>query len=248
MPNLKVLGLSNSKGEKQFPLPMIVLVIIILGGVFLLKPKITNIINSRREIAGNRKILADLTEKVSLLQGLSKPELTDKTDLVLKVLPAEKNVAQTMSVIKKIALNNELIVSELTIAEVGEIASGSSVPSRFSKDEILPSLTVQLTLSGAREKIVNFLTQVKATAPLMKVSGLSISQKIEGLDEAVIDIKSYYLPLPKTLNKAEQVVAPVTTQEETVFDKLNTFSLINEEEITTPSTLPSGGKLDLFSY
>lgn len=241
----------NSKSGKQFLLPIIVLFIIVLGGIFFLKPKITNIINNRKELTGDRKILADLTTKVSLLEGLSKPELAEKADLLLKVLPSEKDVARTMSVLKQVALNNELIISELTIPDVGEIASGSSVPPKSSsKNEILPSLAVKLTVLGAREKIVNFLAQVEQTAPLARVSNLDISQKNEGLDEAMIDINSYYFPLPKTLNKTEQAVVSVTTQEETVFDKLDNFSFIgeNSRETATSSALPSGEKTDLFNY
>jgi len=236
------------KKEKSLLLPIIILALVILSGIFLLKPKIVNILEARRTINQNKQTLATLTKKVATLEGLSKPELTDKVDLVLKILPSEKDVPQTMFVIKKVALNNGLVVSELDMPEVGEIASGSATPAKTDNKEVLPSLSVNLTLSGGRLQIINFLKQIETTSPLMKVSGLVINQKGEGLDEAMINIKSYYLSFPKTIGKFEQQITPVTTQEEKIFDKIYNFSLISEEEMATPSALPAGGKSNLFSY
>lgn len=206
------------------------------------------IIKSNRDLTTNRKTLVELTKKVTSLEGLSKPELTDKVDLVLKILPSEKDVPGNLFVLKKLALNNELMVSELSIPEVGEIASSSAETQKTSKDEILPSLAVKLTLVGSREKIISFLQQVETVAPLMKVSGLTMSQKMEGLDEALVDIRTYFLPFPKTIGKLEQPIVPVTSQEEKVYGDLTKFTFFEANQGTSSATLLPTGKTDLFAY
>jgi len=235
------------KKSKSFLFPGLILVLVILVSLFWLRPKVMAIIKNSRDLVANRKTLAELTKKMTSLEGLSKPELTDKVDLVLKVLPSEKNVPGNLFVLKKLALDNELMVSELSIPEVGEIASSSAETQKTSKDEILPSLEVRLTLVGSREKIVNFLQQVKSTAPLMRVSGLAISQKEEDLDEAMIDIRTYFLLFPKTIGKLEQSISSITPQEEKVFNELSNFKLFEVNEVSSSSALPTG-KSDLFSY
>jgi len=233
--------------SKSWLFPGLILVLVILVSLFWLRPKLATIIKAKRELAANKKTLAALTQKVTTLEGLSQPELSDKVDLVLKILPSEKDVPGNLFVLKKLALNNELMVSELSIPEVGEIASSSAETQKTSKDEILPSLEVKLTLLGSREKIISFLQQVETTAPLMRVSGLAISQKEEGLDEAMIDIRTYFLLFPKTIGELEQPIVSVTSQEEKIFGNLASFKLFEASEVSSSSALPTG-KSDLFAY
>ena len=224
----------------------VILALIVLVSLFWLRPKIMAIMKANKELAANKKILAELTKKVTVLEGLSQPELSERVDLVLKVLPSEKDIPTVMVALKKIALNNGLVVSELNIPEVGEIATVSA-QSKVAKEEILPSLAVKLILIGSREKIISFLKQVETTAPLMRVSGLVINQKGGGLDEALIDVKTYFLPFPKTLGKVEQAIIPVTSQEEKIFSQLSKIEFFQESESLSSSPLPAG-KADLFSY
>jgi len=234
------------KKSKSFLFPGLILVLVILVSLFWLRPKVATIIKANRELTTSKKTLAELTQKVTILGGLSQPELSEKVDLVLKVLPSEKDVPRNLFVLKRLALDSELMVNELSIPEVGEIAS-SSAETKKTKDEILPSLSVKLTLVGSREKIINFIQQVEVTAPLMRVSSLAISQKGEGLDEAMIEVRTYFLFFPKTIGKLEQPIVPVTSQEEKVFGELASFKLPETNESTFSAILPVG-KTDLFSY
>ena len=235
--------------NKSFLFSGFVLMLVVLVSLFWLRPKVMAIVKANRDLTTSRKTLAELTKKVTTLEGLSKPELTDKVDLVLQVLPSEKDVPITISTLKRVALNNNLVVSELSIPEVGEIASSSAETktSKNVKEDILPSLSVKLTLVGQRERIISFFKEVETTAPLMKVNGLAISQKAEGLDEALIDVRTYFLPFPKTIGKLEQSISPVTTQEEKVFNELSNFKLFEASEVSPSSALPVG-KADLFNY
>lgn len=239
----------DKKSKQSFLFSGFVLILVVLVSLFWLRPKVVDIVKANRDLTAGRKTLAELTKKVTTLDGLSKPELSDKVDLALKILPLEKDVPTTLSTLKKVALNNELIVNEISIPEVGEIASSSAETktSKNIKEEALPSLSVKLTLIGSREKIINFFNQVETTAPLMKVSGLAISQKNEGTDESLIEVRTYFLPLPKTIGKLEQAVLPVTSQEEKIFNELSSFKIF-EKSVFEETSSPSAIKLDLFGY
>jgi len=239
----------DKKSKQSYLFSGFVLILVVLVSLFWLMPKLMAIVKANRDLNVSRKTLAELTKKVTTLEGLSKPELTDKVDLALKILPLEKDVPGALSTLKKVALNNELIVNEMSIPEVGEITSGSAETktSKNIKEEALPSLSVKLTLIGPREKIINFFNQVETTAPLMKVSGLSISQKNEGTDESLIEVRTYFLPLPKTIGKLEQTVVPVTSQEEKIFNELSSFKIF-EKSVFEETSSPSAAKLDLFGY
>jgi Tfp pilus assembly protein PilO len=236
-----------SKNSKSLLLPGVILVLLILVSLFWLKPKVVAVIKIRRDLITGQKSLAELTKKLATLEGLSKTELTEKVNLALKILPAEKDIPRNLFVIKELVLNSGLSGTGLSIPEVGEIASESATAIKSSKDEILPSLEMKLDLVGPREKIGDFLQQIESTAPLMRVSSLTIAQKEGDLSEAMIGIKSYFLPFPKTLGKLEQSLPPITPQEEKVFNGLSNFKLLEWPEVSTTSALPTH-KSDLFTY
>jgi Tfp pilus assembly protein PilO len=239
----------DTKNKQSFLFSGFVLILVVLVSLFWLRPKAMAIVKANRDLTASRKTLAELTKKVTTLDGLSKPELTDKVDLVLRILPVEKDVPTVLSILKKVALNNELIVNEMSMAEVGEVASDSAEAetSKNVEEEALPSLPVELILIGSREKIINFFKQVETTAPLMKVNSLSISQKNEVMDEFLIEVWTYFLPLPKTMGKLEQAVIPLTLQEEKIFNELASFKIF-EKSVFEETSSPSATKLDLFSY
>ncbi len=245
MLNLKFTSIQESKVNKSLLPPVIIFLFILLVSLFFLKPKIVSIAKFKRELNANKKTLAELTKKLTVLEGLSKPELTDKVILSLKVLPAEKDVATAIFVLKKMTSNNGLAIDSLSIPEVGEIATASAEAKITDKKEILPSLVIKLNTFGEREKVVKFLKEIPITAPLMRVNSLKISQG-EGFDEAEVELNYYFLSLPKTLGKPEQAINPITPNEEKVFNKINEFILtetIEGQEEAVPL-----GKENLFTY
>jgi Tfp pilus assembly protein PilO len=233
----------NLKNLKQFLLPILIIFVILVVTVAVLKPKLETISESRRELIKDKKTLANLTTKVATLEGLARVEFSEKVDVALAVLPAEKNVPGNLSVIKNVALNNGLIVNNITIGEIGEIATISSTEKK-AKDSILPSFKVNLSLIGDVKMIKDFISQIQSTAPLMSVENLSISQKKTEIPETRMTIEAYFLPFPKTLGKAEQQLVAITSGEEKIFNRLNEFSFFGSE--TNLPNLPVG-KENLFS-
>jgi len=233
----------NNTEYKTFLIPGAILVLILITTVFVLKPRISSIIESRNQLLADKKMLTSLTAKLAALEGLAKVEFSDKVDVALNVLPSDKDVSRNLSVIKKIALNNSLIISDISISDIGELATASS-KQKIAKGEVLPFFTLDMTVIGGRELIKSFIEQIESTAPLMKNRSLSISQKKEGLTETSLEIQAFFLPFPKTIGKPEQQLVPIASEEEKTFEKINGFNSFIDEEILP--NLPVG-KENLFS-
>jgi Tfp pilus assembly protein PilO len=233
----------NLKNLKPFLLPALIIFLILVVTVFVLKPRVEVMTKSRQQLTKDKKILADLTKKLATLEGLAKVEFSEKTDIALAVLPAEKDVPSNLAVIKNVALNNGLIVNDITISEVGEIATVSS-ESKLKKDAILPSFKLNVSLTGSMEMIKNFISQIQSTAPLMEVKNVSLSQKKTESPETKMEIEAYFLPFPKTLGKPEQQLIAITSGEEKIFSRINDFTFLKGQQILP--NLPVG-KENLFS-
>jgi len=233
----------NLKDLKPFLLPALIIFLILVVTAFVLKPKLEVMVKSHQQLTKDKKILADLTKKLATLEGLAKVEFSEKTDIALAVLPAEKDVPGNLAVIKNVALNNGLIVNDITISEVGEIAAVSS-EIKLKKDAILPSFRLNVSLTGSLEMIKNFISQIQSTAPLMEVKNVSLSQKKTESPETKMEIEAYFLPFPKTLGKPEQQLMAITSGEEKIFSRINGFTFLKGQQ-TLPN-LPVG-KENLFS-
>lgn len=228
----------KSKETKPFLLPVLTLVLVFLISFFFLKPKIATIFKARRELLSNKKILANLTKKLALLEGLAKAELSERVDLVLKVLPAEKKVPQNLFVLKKLVLETGLDLDSIAFGEVGEIATISG-QAKIARGEILPSLPLKVAVSGERGKIKDFVDQLESTAPLVRIDKITISEKrTEELPEALLEIETFFLPLPRTIGKVDRPILPISQQEEKVFERLADFKFFKTEEDF--SSLPTG--------
>lgn len=233
----------NLKNLKPFLLPILVIFLILVVTAFVLKPRLEVMVKSRQQLIKDKKVLADLTKKLATLEGLAQVEFSEKTEIALAVLPAEKDVPSNLSVIKAVALNNGLIINDIIISEVGEIdALASDI--KLKKDDILPSLRLDVSLTGSLEMIKNFISQIQSTAPLMEVKNVSLSQKKTESPETKMQIEAYFLPFPKTLGKPEQSLIAITNGEEKIFSRISDFTFLNSQQ-TLPN-LPVG-KENLFS-
>jgi Tfp pilus assembly protein PilO len=231
------------KEIKTFTLPLFVVMLILIFSLTILRPKLEIIFKTSSQLNANKKTLTALTKKLATLEGLAKVELTDKTNLALDVLPAEKDVAGSLFSIKKIAYNNGLIVGDISISEVGELATVSA-KQKASKNEIIPSFKVNVHLVGEVEKIKNFVSNLESNTPLMRISQISLNTKKDLGQEAIIYLDAFFLPFPASIGKSEQPLTAITAEEEKVFVKISQFnSFRNEQEIPN---LPVG-KENLFA-
>ncbi|MBM3205377.1 hypothetical protein FJZ41_00795 [Candidatus Shapirobacteria bacterium] len=236
----------ETKELKPFLTPLLVVALIVIGSLLLLRPRIEIMVKARHDLLKDRRFLADLTQKLSALEGLARVELTEKTGVVLDILPPEKDVPRNLAAIKKLALASGLVVNSINVGNVGEIAtvSAKQKSSKTKGGESLPSLSFDVTVTGSLESMKNFINLTQNASPLMKINRLSIGQKNIQTPEAKIEIEAFFLLYPTSLGRTEQPLVAITAAEEKVYSRISNFvSFQSQGELPN---LPVG-KENLFS-
>lgn len=220
---------------KPFLLPVIIFLLIILSGLFLLKPRIAQVLNIRRNLSSQKAKLAKLTAKVAALQGLDEVELEEKTKVALRALPAQKDLPGALLTIKSLTTETGLELRGIQV-EPGEISTESAEP-QSSKKYNLPFLEFKINVGGSKTQLKDFLTKLSLTAPLMRVAAIKIAQTEGEVIEADLDLDTFLLPLPSTLGAVEQELVPITPQEEGIYQQLAKIAPV---QTVTFSPIPAG--------
>ncbi len=209
---------------KAFFLPVILIIGILFASLFFLRPKIFEIFELQKKVTKERKTLAELTKKAATLEGLDEVELTEKTEVLLKVLPPEKDVANILLTFKVLGSQAGISLQEVQID---------------SED------TISLKIQGQMEKAISFMEKIETSYPLMRLEEATISSKEENQTQATIKVKFFFLPLPKTLGSVDSPVSLVTPQEEKIYQEISKFTPVLIEENLPPV---GGGKENPFAF
>jgi len=215
---------------KPFILPLVILCLVVFSGLFLLKPKINQILDVRRNLSSQKTKLAQLTTKVAALQGLDEVELEERTKVLLGVLPSQKDLPGALVTIKSITSVAGLELRGIQV-EPGEIST-ESAQTEPTKKYNLPFLEFKITVGGNRTQFGDFLTKLVLTAPLMQVTTAEITQADGGAIEADLKLDAFFLPLPSTLGAVEKPLASITPQEEGIYQQLSRISPVQTETIS----------------
>lgn len=224
--------LSELSKFRSLLFPLIVVILILVSAMTILKPKLNDLLETRMSLAKEKEELAQLTQKVAVLEGYDKNELETRVNQVLKVLPSEKDAPLILVTLRSSVVDHSLELENLDL-EVGEIATESTKPKK--KEELLPSLKIQLDVAGSLNDLYDFLEAAESTAPLMKVELVSINRE-GGTAEGGIQLSTYYLATPVDIGKVGRQIIPITSEEEGVYQKLSRY-----QPATTGASLPYVG-------
>jgi hypothetical protein len=212
---------------KNFLIPVFLIVSIIFSGWNFLLPKIIDIFQMRKTINEEKRKLIKLTEKEAFLESLDEYELIEKTQLLLKILPSEKDIILPWATLKSLASQFNLKTESIQV-DLGDDKLNTGLST------VVFSLRVN---ANNKENIREFIEKIKVTRPLMEIEDLSIYFKTESESEANLKIKIFFLGLPKEIGKVEDPLSLLTTEEERVYQKVSEFSSPLEEEFTPSPTL-----------
>lgn len=207
---------------------ILLFLVIFFAGLFFLREKIFQIIEFRQKNSLDRQKLALITEKVATLEGLDVNELSSKTEILLKALPAEKNISNILLSLKLLVDQTGLEFKGFEV-EPGELST-ESAQMKEPERENLPFMLFALTINGDYQKLKDFLERVETAFPLMRLQKVSFSSEKEGSSETILDLKAFFLPLPQTLGTIDAPLSLVTPQEENAYRQLSKFTPVLSEE------------------
>lgn len=204
---------------KSYLIPILVVLIIFVSSLVFLKPKIIDLIEIQKKNSEERKKLAQLSQKVAALEGLDINELTAKSDLLLKILPAEKDIPNFLTALKIISQQTNVTLKSLK-TDPGAISTVSAKP-KTKEQKGLPSVPFDLIVRGENDMIKDFLQKVENVMPLMRIEIVSLSNREDNFVEASLILNAYFQPLPQNIGPLEQSISLVTQEEENTYQTLS---------------------------
>jgi len=236
----KLPGLSKFR---EFLFPLIVIVLIVLSGVLVVKPKLGEILKVRGELGKQKDELAQLSQKMAILQGYDRSELEARANQIVKVLPIDKNGPLIFASLRSLASENDLEIHGLDV-QIGEISTESGKIQTKGNKESFPSLTISLSVSGDRGDLYEFFKSVESISPLMRIRQISLNQE-EDIFESKLELETYYLASPEFIGKADRTIIPISSEEEEVYQKIKGYLTVLSQ---TSLPLMTSGKENPFTY
>lgn len=216
---MEISKLPNLTKYRVFLFPGAVVVLIILSMVMILKPKANDLLGLRKGLSKQKEELAQLSQKVAVLEGYDQSELKTRTNQVLKALPAEKDAPLLLATMRSLTNEYNLELESLNI-DVGEVSTESAEPT--TKEKPLPSLDLLLSVSGSLNDLYEFLSGVESTSPIIRINQVDITREGDST-EAKIQLSSYYLVIPTDIGKASRQIIPITLEEEKIYQQLSRY-------------------------
>lgn len=229
------------KKYRAFLFPVVVIVLIALSAVTILKPKINDLSQLRKNLSKQKEELTQLSQKVAVLESYDQNELKKRADTVLRVLPAEKDAPRIIVILRGLVDKYNLELGSLNI-KVGDVSTESAEPA--VKDDSLPALQLQLSVTGSLTDFYELLNTLESAAPIFGINQISMSRSGFSVGTKT-GLSSYYLAMPKEIGKISRQIIPITPEEENVYEKISGY-----KSVSTGTSLPfvGSGKENPFTF
>jgi hypothetical protein len=196
-----------SQSTKEMAKVVISLIVIILLSFLVGKFGISNLVDIRNQISDTQKEVTVLTEKLSVLQSLSKTTV-ESVASVTEALPGSSPALTAISQLENIAAENNVTLTGIkTGAASADISEVVSISTTFQA-------------IGTRDGILAFLKDVETFAPISQVDKVSLSEN-GGIISANISTKTYWAPFPSTIPTVTQPITDLSVSEKATLIKAN---------------------------
>ncbi len=172
---------------------------------------------------------AKLNTKYSVLTSVTS-NLSNDNPLFGVAVPNKSSALFGLSQIKKMALENSLLLSNLK----------SASPTLLDND--ISSISIAFDTEGSYQSVFQFLQAISKALPIMNITKLELTQQSEVL-RASITLNVYTAPLPKVIPSLTTAVNDLTPQEMQLISEFEGFSGPTFVEL---SPQVNEGKEDLF--
>jgi len=212
-------------------------ILVFVIGIFVIWPKIQDIIQAKDTLDKNTEYLNKLKAKLGDLQSLNEFELTERHNLSIRAIPEIKNPLGTLISLRSMATELGVDIEEISVA-VGGVSSESAQ----IKDSGLAQINFKLKLSGSKTTVFDFFKKTEESLPIVTADNVKVTLSGESA-QAELNFNSYYLSYPETIGKIDDPVSKLTNEEEKLLSKISGFSYIPATTFT-----PAQGRSDPFAF
>lgn len=226
---------------------IIVVVVVLLVGVVV--PTYNKMGSVKATLAKKEEDLAELSNKVVILQSLDEDVLQERVELIDGILPPNKDVISYLATVDGLTRDLGLVWGGISLAP-GEIYESTESAEKSNKKvsertKELNSLETELKIVGLEDDIYTLLKEIEGTSPLMQVRDVKMVRVGETssftltLSLAMI----YSKPVDSTL---KGVVSLLDSDERELFDEILTYKTYTIPGFDTDEGYVIEKKLNLF--
>ncbi len=145
--------------------------LVIFLGLFAVQPTLVTMSDLIQEIEEKREISQQLTQKVAALSTAQSEfaALGSQLTLLEEAVPSEPQVIKTLKIIEKLATENKVIITSLSLSQVPEPSESASAT---LKQEALP---IQVAVTGDYPAIRQFAESLLDSRRLLHIETINFS-------------------------------------------------------------------------
>lgn len=214
----------------EYLIPIVAIVLVVIGAVFLIVPKTGQIQEARSKIKQQETKISQLSQKAAELSSLSEMELYESSSLLLTAVPAEKDFYETLVMSKQIVTENGVFIESFKFAP-GEVSTESA------KKATLSPLSFEINFNSSFESLKSMVENIEKMLPLVTIDRIRFGS-VEATESGSladfsgkINLMSYFCPLPKSLGAAEKPLPKIGSQDRELIEKLKSYK--NYEPLAT---------------
>lgn len=191
--------------------------LVIFTWVFLW-PKVNQVFESKKAVDQEKVHLEKIKAKLADLKGLNEFELTERTELSLRVIPSEKKFLEVLSNLSQVANSKGLSMEGFQVTP-GELAvKGEN------------KLDFQVSFVGNSADVGDFLEESGKVLPIVDIKQVKIDTQDE-VTKTGLSLATLFLPLLTSLGSFDSPVPKLTPEEEKVLSMLAGFSSLTVKEL-----------------
>ena len=183
------------------------------GGVIPVFGKIQGIFQQKQALLEEREIL---TNKLTILDRLNEDSLRADLTTILTAVPTDKSVPSLFRAVEGVANATGVSVSTITVAGVGNVATGSAQPGQTAVEKQIGAHVTPFVVNilGSFDNVQDFITMAPQVRRLMRIRTFALQfPKDDTPLNVSLDMDVFYEPLPTSLGAVSQPIFDLTPQE-----------------------------------
>jgi hypothetical protein len=227
---IKLKPILDNPKFKLVALPGVVGLVVILLVAFVIVPQILNITKINQQMSETDTKSNFFESKITLLQSINSSEYQSDFKTSLVALPGDYEIPDSIGELLSILNSAQFKLESISLSGL----AGSA-------DKSVPSYKIRVDISGEGNNLKQFISLMKKTPRLMKISSLSVNYLRNSKDiVASVDVDVYYKALPGSIGDINQKISSLTESDK------ETLKLIKNNLQTIP--IPQEGASSAFGH
>lgn len=215
-----------------FLLPILVGLLIVVTMIFIVRPQVVGIAETREEIETQENQLAKLVDKKEVLEEQSPDRLKEYLSTVNTVIPDSKPVFSFVSGLAGLsALHPQVVIGDYAI-NPGSLATMSA--ELESDPGALSQMKTELEIRGEYKGIMDYLADLHRLAPMIGVTSIEVNGTIDPNSTSsqsvtlAMNVDVFYALSPDSIGKVSDPLPQYGGDFETTLSRLQSFETFRE--------------------